>query len=64
MAYTYEIERTINENNGVLDSKTYLDICRNSPQITRVKYNDFDKFFQIWTNDREGEFRFQVVLKK
>lgn len=62
--YTWEIEKTINENNGILDSKTYLEICETSPQINRVKYEAFGDYFRIWTIDRTEEFQFKVVLNK
>lgn len=62
--YTWEIEKVINENNGVLDSKVYLQICDTSPQINRIKYEPCCDIFKIWTNDKDGEFEFKVVLHK
>ncbi len=35
--YNYEIENKIREENGVLDAKTYFEICDTSPQIRRVE---------------------------
>ena len=62
--YTWEIENIIQNNQGILDSKTYLEICKTSPQITRVKYEAFEDKFYIWTNDSDKTFEFKVVLKK
>lgn len=58
--YTWEIEKTIKDNNGILDSKLYLDICNSSPQIKEIKYEPFCDYFKIWTKDREEEFTFKV----
>lgn len=62
--YTWEIEKAIGENNGVLDSNTYIDICNNSPQIKSIKYEAFTNIFKIWTSDKREEMMFKVVYRK
>ena len=62
--YTWEIEKIVEENNGVLESKIYLTICETSPQITEVRFEAFSNLFKIWTNDKLGEISFNVVCNK
>ena len=40
----------------------YLDICRNSPQISQVKYNGFDDTYEIWTTDNY-HWKFRLTRK-
>lgn len=49
--YSYEIIQTLESQNYNLDSETYINICRTSPQISRVKYDPYSNSFEIWAND-------------
>lgn len=49
--YSYEINETLKFLNYNIDSKTYIDICNTSLQISRVKYDSYDSKYEIWTND-------------
>lgn len=49
--YSYEIDQIIKSQNYNIDSELYIDICNTSPQISRVKYDQYDDKYEIWTND-------------
>lgn len=49
--YSCEIGNVLKLNNYNIDSDTYINICSTSPQITHVKYNLYDQYFEMWTND-------------
>lgn len=49
--YSWEIDRVMKENNFVLESKTYLQICNTSSQLSHIKFTSYYNFFEIWTND-------------
>lgn len=49
--YSCEINQALESQNYNIDSETYMDICKTSPQISRVKYNSYDNKYEIWTND-------------
>ena len=49
--YSYEIDNCIKEYNYNLPSKLYLKICKESPQISEVKYEPFENKFSIKTKD-------------
>lgn len=60
--YSYEITKTLELQNYNLDSETYINICRTSPQISRVKYDPHSNSHEIWTND-DNYWRFSVHIK-
>lgn len=49
--YSYEIDNELKSENYNLNTDTYIQICKTSPQIIRIKYNSFENNFDIWTND-------------
>lgn len=49
--YSWEIQNKLQKDNYILSGDKYLDICRNSPQISQIKYNGFDDSYEIWTKD-------------
>lgn len=51
--YSDEIDRLMMYHNYDIPREAYIEICKNSPQICRVKYNQFDNHFEIWTNDNK-----------
>lgn len=62
--FSWEINQILESQRYNLDSETYINICRTSPQISRVKYDPYSDSHEIWTNDnnywkfsvqREGE---------
>lgn len=60
--YSYEITQTLELQDYNLDSETYINICRTSPQISRVKYDPYSNSFEVWTNDN-SYWRFSVYRK-
>lgn len=60
--YSYEIVHLLESQNYKIDSDTYTSICHTSPQITRVKYNAYGNYFEIWTDDN-NYWKFNVYLK-
>lgn len=59
--YSHEIDKTLKLHNYNIKSDTYLEICKTSPQISRIKYEPFQNKFTIWTNDN-WNWTFQVEL--
>lgn len=49
--YSYEIEKILESENYNIPSKMYSRICKESPQITRMKYDAFSNSYEIWTID-------------
>lgn len=49
--YSYEIDNKLKSENYNLNTGTYIQICKTSPQIIRIKYEPFENNFDIWTND-------------
>lgn len=49
--YSYEIDNIIKNKQNKLDSDTYLNICKHSPQINYIKYSSFTNSYEIWTED-------------
>lgn len=49
--YSCEINQTLESHNYNIDSETYINICNTSPQISRVKYESYGNFFEMWTDD-------------
>lgn len=49
--YSYEIDNKLKSENYNLNTDTYIQICKTSPQIIRIKYEQFENNFDIWTND-------------
>lgn len=49
--YSWEIQNKLQKENHILTGEEYIDICKNSPQISQIKYNGFDDTYEIWTTD-------------
>lgn len=60
--YSYEITQILESQSYNLDSETYINICRTSPQISRVKYDSYSNSHEIWTNDNKY-WKFSVHKK-
>lgn len=60
--YSYEIQQILDLNNHNIDSETYINICSTSPQITRIKYELYGNYFEIWASD--GYWKFNVYRKE
>lgn len=61
--YSWEIDELLKLKNYLLEVKEYLQICENSPQITRISYDPYSDTFTIETEDRY-KFKFKVRYKK
>ena len=49
--YSYEIEELLKKCNYNIDSETFINMCRTSPQIDHIKYNPYEDNIEMWTND-------------
>lgn len=49
--YSYEIDQTLKSHNYTIDADTYIEICKTSPQIFHLRYNQGENKYEIWTND-------------
>ena len=49
--YSYEIDEKLRNNNYVLNADDYINICMNSPQISKVTYMSFGNTYEIQTYD-------------
>lgn len=61
--YSYEIDKIMRESNYNIDSNTYINICRTSPQINGIKYIPFENKIEMWTEDNKY-WKFNVYLKE
>ena len=59
--YSHEIDNVLKEKNYVIESNLYDEICKNSPQISRVTFNAFSNNFSISTDDN-WHWTFNVYL--
>ena len=59
--YSYEIENLLKLRNYLISNKEYFNICKTSPQIKRISYDNDD--FRIQTSDNY-DLHFKVYLKK
>ena len=57
--FSWEIDAVIKQNNYIVSSDIYINICSTSPQINHIHYDSFGNYFEIWTSD-EYYWRFQV----
>ena len=48
--YSHEIQSKLEFCNYSINSDDYIKIC-NSIQISRVKYEPYGNYFEIWTKD-------------
>ena len=55
--YSWEIQNKLQKENYILTGEEYIYICKNSPQISQIKYNGFDDSYEIWTKDYYWKFR-------
>ena len=49
--YSCEINQFFEQRNYNIDSEDYIKICNSSNQISKIKYEPFGNYFEIWTND-------------
>ena len=49
--YSWEITQTLQNVNYNIDSETYINICRTSPQIIDIKYDAYENKFEMRSND-------------
>ena len=49
--YSWEITQFFEQRNYKIDSEDYLKICNSSNQISKIKYEPFGDYFEIWTGD-------------
>lgn len=59
--YSQEIEELFKLRNYLISVKEYLRILETSPQINHIKYNPFNDYFDIWTDDR---YYFKTKVRK
>lgn len=57
--YSYEIEKLLKVKNYLISNKDYFNILNTSPQISEVRYTDYDKKYYIKTKDNYY-FNFKV----
>lgn len=61
--YSNEISDILRDNNYKIDSKTYINILKNSSQINHIIYEPFDDYYEMW--DCFGSyFRFKIFFKR
>lgn len=61
--YSWEIDKLLISRNYSISASEYINICKGSPQISRIKYNGFDDSFGIETKDNYY-WKFSVVRKE
>ena len=49
-------------SNYNIDSKTYISILLSSPQIHGIKYNPYEKIFEMWDGEN-NYWKFNVYRK-
>lgn len=49
--YSHEIQSILEQNSYVISVDTYMNICSTSNQISRIKYEPYGNYFEIWTRD-------------
>lgn len=60
--YSHEITELLDRKNYNIDSKTYINMIRSSPQINHIIYKSFDDYFEMW--DEKGLYwKFKVFLE-
>lgn len=57
--YSWEIEQLLRLRNYLISNKEYFNIIDTSPQINHVKYDGWNKDYNIWTDDNYY-FKFKV----
>ena len=60
--YSHEIQSKLESCSYNINSDDYLEIC-NSSQISRVKYEPYGNYFEIWTRDNYY-WKFNVYRKE
>ena len=48
--YSYEIDDLLKRNNFQIPAEVYWQICE-SPQVYRIKYNQYGDFIELWTSE-------------
>lgn len=61
--YSSEINQVLESQNYNIDSDTYSNICKESPQIVRIKYDRYGQYYEMWTNDNHY-WKFNVYRKE
>ena len=51
MMYSCEINQFFEQRNYNIDSEDYIKICNSSNQISKIKYEPFGNYFEIWPGD-------------
>ena len=49
--YSWEINQFLEQRNYNIDSEDYIKICNSSSQISKIKYEPFGNYFEMWTSD-------------
>lgn len=49
--YSEEITELLKDKNYIIDSKTYIDIIRSSPQVNHIVYKPFGDYYEMWDSD-------------
>ena len=57
--YSWEIGNVMKQNNYVLSTNTYINICSTSTQINHIRYEASGDYFEICTDD-SYYWKFQV----
>ena len=60
--YSWEIQNKLQKKNYILTGEEYIDICKNSSQISHVKYSGFDDTYEISTTDNYY-WKFRLTTK-
>lgn len=60
--YSYEITQLMESSGYNIDSETYINMIKSSPQINHIAYKQFDNCFNMW--DDNGEYWNYKVYKK
>ena len=59
--YSWEIDELLRKNNYEISAHTYLEMIKDSTQLTRIKYNPYSNTFDMW--DEHGMcWSFRVYL--
>ena len=60
--YSWEIQNILQAHNYIIPDNIYIEICKSS-QISRIKYEPFGDYFEIWTNDN-CYWKLKVLCRK
>ena len=63
LMFSEEILDILKRHDHRIDSKTYINIIKNSPQINHIIYKPFGDYYEAW-DDNGIYFLFSVYYKK